>query len=144
MAYHERADLVPGRLTELELAQLTDDTGAASVAVDAVWEDLRVQVDAEIDGYVGTRYTVPLSPVPPLITKISVDLVVYELYARRFPEGVPEGIQRGRDRAEKKLRHMAEGLLTLGVQPALPGNSERAAQLVSHTAVFGRANMVGF
>jgi phage gp36-like protein len=34
---------------------------------------------AEIDTYLGTRYTVPLNPVPPYIRQVCVDIAVYRL-----------------------------------------------------------------
>lgn len=38
--------------------------------------------DAEIDGYLAKRYTVPISPAPRVLNKFSKDIAVYNLFSR--------------------------------------------------------------
>lgn len=54
-------------------ALLSSDAGMlyASAAADA---------DALVDGYIGSRYTLPLAAVPAFIVAIAADLTRYELY----------------------------------------------------------------
>lgn len=147
MAYHELADLVPRRLAETELCQLiSDDPDTVAVAdlTEAemeLYEEFRAEVDAEIDGYLGERYTVPLSTVPTLIRRLSITLTVVRLYERRYPEGVPEGIRRNQEDAQKLLRALADGRPTLGVQPAPSENGERVARIEGPDRVFSRDSL---
>ncbi|MEW6378072.1 MAG: DUF1320 domain-containing protein [bacterium] len=68
---------------------------------------------AEIDSYCAARYTnLPFTGVPVMIRKISVDITLYNLYARR--KGAPD---ERRDRyisALKFLENVARGVVSLG------------------------------
>lgn len=73
------------------LALLPEDTliELSSDAADAIAVDMTVvsaaiaQGDSVIDGYVGVQRQVPLDPVPGLITTISANLAIFNLYRRR-------------------------------------------------------------
>lgn len=41
------------------------------------------RADAEIDAYLGMRYTLPLSPLPDQVKGLSIDMALYHLYSRR-------------------------------------------------------------
>jgi len=110
MSYSAQADLTE-QISEDKLTQLTDDADAGSIDADAVTRAI-ADADAEIDGYCATRYTVPFSPVPVLIRKISVDIAIYNLYARRT--SVPEDRQKRYTDAIRFLKDVAKGIATLG------------------------------
>lgn len=99
------------QISEDKLIQLTDDGDTGTVDAAAVTRAI-ADADAEIDGYCGTRYAVPFSPVPVLIRKISVDIGIYNLYARR--KGVPEDRQKRYADAVRFLKDVAKGVATLG------------------------------
>lgn len=47
--------------------------------------------DSEIDGYLRSRYSLPIpaDKIPKLLTNISTDISVYNLYKRRFKTEIP-------------------------------------------------------
>lgn len=107
MAYTTRSDLVH-HFGEREIADLLDrdnngveDTGVLNhVIADSA---------AIIDGYLASRYSVPLDPVPQLIESICCDIVRYKLWDDRAPEEVRK---RYEDRI-KQLRDLANGVMSL-------------------------------
>lgn len=69
--------------------------------------------DAEIDSYLGTVFSdVPLSEIPNVIRKTSVDITVYNLYSRRL--SIPEQIESRYQNAIKFLERVLEGKISLG------------------------------
>ena len=111
-------------LPEEIIIQLTDDenlkpavidpANAAHAAIIGRIDEAIEAADAEIDGYCAVNYTVPFSTVPRLVTGLSVELAIYYLYARRT---IPEDFQKRYDRAVSRLKDIAKGLMTLGVDP---------------------------
>lgn len=113
MAYSTLADL-KNQIDEEILMQLTDDEGIGIVNEDRATRGIS-DADEEIDGYVGIRYEVPLSTVPAIIRKLSVDIAIYNLYCRRG-DVVPE-VRANRYKAGIKfLEQIAKGQLSLGAQ----------------------------
>ncbi len=112
MAYCILAD-IKEQLAEEELVQLTDDVGAEVVDTVVIARAV-ADADAEIDSYCGGRYSVPFSPVPVMIRKISVDLAIYNLSARRTYLKMPEDRQKRYENAVKFLRDVSKGLISLG------------------------------
>lgn len=137
MAYTVKTDILE-QISEAELIQLTDDVGAGSVD-DAVVTRAIADADAEIDSYCGSRYTVPLSPVPARVRQLSVDIAVYHLYARRAGTLPEERKTRYQD-AVRFLRDVASGKASiLGVDaPAEVTDSGPRATTVKSDRVFSR------
>lgn len=80
MAYSTENDLL-SMIPVKELAELTTDSGDtpdSQVVADAI-----SRADAEIDSYVGIRYTLPLTVVPDQLKGLSIDMALYHLYSRR-------------------------------------------------------------
>lgn len=114
--YCTLADL-QGRIPEIRLIELTDTTSPNPTgAVQEAVVDLAIQdADAEIDSYLGQLYTLPLSVVPKVINKISIDLAVYALYLGRV-ESMPDGIEGRRKSALAMLQMICDGKLSLGLE----------------------------
>ncbi|MBU1565579.1 MAG: DUF1320 domain-containing protein [Proteobacteria bacterium] len=75
-------------LPEAGLIKLSNDQAGAT-AVDMTTISAAIaQADQVIDGYAGVQRQVPLDPVPGLITTISANLAIFNLYRRR--NQVPE------------------------------------------------------
>lgn len=144
MGYHELAELTPALVDEATLVQLTNDAVDGTDVVPAVWEYARERADALIDGYLGTRYQLPLASVPVIVRELSLSLTVYHLYARRFAGEMPTRVTEDKRAAEKTLKLLADGTVTLGVQPVMANNTERTARVSPHTKVFGRDKLTGF
>lgn len=101
--------------------------------------------DAEIDGYLAKRYSVPLSPVPAVIQKFAKDMAVYNLVSR---QGVDESDREKTylnryNAAIKFLMAVAEGKIEIGT-----GSPKEAAltgfQVKSAPRVFSRDSLKGW
>jgi len=110
MAYSAKADILE-QLDEDILIQLTDDVDAGVVDEDAVTRAI-ADADSEIDSYCGAHYEVPFSDVPAMVRKLSVDISIYNIYARR--KGAPEDRKQRYDSAIRFLRDVAGGKASLG------------------------------
>jgi phage gp36-like protein len=153
MAYCTLDDITKA-LEEATVIQLTDDETLKPPAIDpgnpdhsaiiARIGEAIARADAEIDGYCAVKYSVPLSPVPAVVNKLSVELAVYYLYSRR---SIPEKIEKRYDKAVARLKDIARGLLSLGVTPepapSAAADSAEANKTVSDR-VFTRRSLKGF
>jgi phage gp36-like protein len=80
MAYCTQNDLLT-MIPVKELAELTaesGDTPDSQVVAEAIQ-----RAAAEIDSYLGMRYTLPLNPVPDQVMGLAMDMALYHLYSRR-------------------------------------------------------------
>lgn len=110
MSYADVHDIT-NQLDDVILVQLTDDKGTGYYDEDVVARAIE-DADSEIDGYVGSRYPVPMSPVPPVLRKLSADIAIYNLYSRR--QGAPEHRDRRYQDAVRFLESVAKGDVSLG------------------------------
>ena len=143
MSYITQTDFVPGQMTEDRLVQLTDDD-KDSVADAGVVAKAIQDAEAEINGYVATRYAVPIAaPVPDLVRKLDIDITIYNVWRRR--EKVPELVRTAYEDAVKKLEGIAKGTITLGVDPA-PAESTKssAGETMGDERVFTRDKLGSF
>lgn len=134
--YSTIADLLKV-LPEDEVLQLADDAGAGTVddpTVTAVLMDAISQADSEIDTYVGTVRTVPLSPVPAVIANLSTKLAVHNLYLRRQGVAEPDAWQRETVRCQRLLDSIAGGKTALGASEGATADPDTAEALVSAPA----------
>ena len=111
MSYATVADIKKW-LDDDELIQLTDD-GDLGVIDYAVIETAISYADTVIDGYVGTRYSLPLTPSPAILASFGADIAICALYDRR-PTGRPEQWQERCKNADKFLNMIATGKISLG------------------------------
>lgn len=70
--------------------------------------------DAEsfVDAYIGTKYTVPVSPVPSLITQITSDLALFNMLTEKQVQ-VPDFMQARYDRQINVLEMLRDGKMVL-------------------------------
>lgn len=141
MAYCTQDDierLIPSE----DLAVLTSEGGGPDEAVVA---DCIAKADAEIDGYLGIRYQVPLSPVPDLIKAISVDLAIYNLHKRRPLLPTPETCRQSYVDRISFLKSVVAGNATVGASAAEPpAVSQDVVEIGSGDRVFSRDSLKGF
>lgn len=117
MAYSTLDD-IKAVVAEADIAQLTDDTGGTTIDTAKVTRAIE-DADLLIDSFLRFQYTVPLSPVPALVRKLSVDIAVFNLFSRRrvVTDEIPEGvILRYRD-ALRMLERLQTGRASLGIEP---------------------------
>ena len=142
MAYIVQSDLL-AQVSNAQLIQLTDDAKTGSVDADKVTKAIS-DAEAEIDGYVATKHSVPIaSPIPALVKKLAIDIAVYNLYRRR--QRAPEDVRTAYEDAVKKLEGIAKGLITLGVDPP-PAESSKATagEIIGPARVFDRDKLGSF
>ena len=118
-----------------ELIQRSDKylpyTGAV---VTSVIDRAVADADAEIDGFVGSRYTLPLpEPVPPGLVPIACDIARYRLY----DDAVPVIVRQRYEDAIARLRDIAAGRLSLGIDPAPAASSQGSVAVRAPARIFG-------
>jgi len=94
---------------------------------------------AVIDGYLASRYPLPLASVPAVIKAVARDLVRYALDIE--PDDI---VQRRRDEAIKYLVAIQRGEMTLGLPVADEPDSLDTAEMQNDGHVFSRKNSTEF
>ena len=143
MAY-STIDDIKNQLDEVRLIQLTDDENTGAVVEERVTRAI-ADADEEIDGYVGARHAVPLATVPSIIRKLSVDIAINNLYARR--EKSSEIRETRYKNAIRFLKQVALGKISLGADdPEGSPPTSDAPELSSDNParIFDRASMKDF
>jgi phage gp36-like protein len=138
--YCTKADILK-QVAETVLIQLTDDANVGAVD-DAIVEQEIENAAGEINGYCAERYPVPLSPVPPIIRKFSVDIAIYNLFARR--KGASDDRKARYDNAIRFLRNVSSGRVSLGASAPEPVTTTDSVAMESGTRIFTRDKMSGF
>lgn len=118
MAYISKEDLKT-RLSEDYLLQIADDDGDG-VPDDQLINDAIDQAQSEVDAYLGTRYEVPLSDPPQVVKKLTADLTIYYLHARK--DNLPDTVQKLYEGAVKLLSLIAQGKVTVGLDAQPEGS----------------------
>jgi len=155
MAY-STIDDIRKQLPEATIIQLTDDEKLNPATIDPEDEDCvkiisRIDeavaaADGTIDAYCQSRYVIPLSPVPPKIRQISVDIAVYNLYSRKTLS-MPEIRTERNKESLRFLEKVADGKIRLGASSPLPADSESSGSAASFGAndrIFTTTKMKGF
>lgn len=141
MPYADLQSLID-RHGEQLLIQLTDRALVPTGEIDtAVTERARIDAEAMVDGYIGTKYTLPLAEVPPLIADITRRIWLYNLH----PHTPSDKVQADYDLALKQLREISLGTLTIpaaGLEPAVADGM--GAQFTDRERDFSPETMKGF
>lgn len=112
MTYATQQDLID-RFGSQELLELSDRSRSGAIDGAVVARALG-DAEAEINGYLSAKFTLPLDPVPDTIARIASDIARYYLYDDRATEVV-------RDRynnAIKFLKGVVAGDISIGVDAA--------------------------
>jgi phage gp36-like protein len=102
------------RFGERDLVQLTTrpSSGPAPTGIDTDRLDSVLKDAADlIDGYLGKRYPLPLSPVPSMVVRWSCDLARWFLQ----PGAPPEMVKTNYERTLEELKAAAAGDISLGL-----------------------------
>lgn len=108
-------DDIKNIVPEADLVDLTDDSDTGSInenVVNSAIED----ADSLINGYLRSRYTLPLDEVPNILKSISVELTRYNLYQRRAGANMPESLEKNYANRIKILKDIQAGSFSLGVE----------------------------
>jgi phage gp36-like protein len=137
-AYCAKADLVE-RFGSVELAQLTDETAAASPDDGEITKACD-EASSLIDAYLSARYTVPLSPVPTMVRMWACAIARKLLWKDRAqPESA---VAVAFNQTMGQIRDVAKGVAGLpdagGAKPAAVGGIAYATP----TAVFDTSGLL--
>ncbi len=138
--YCSQDDLLE-RISEQELVNLTDDDDAGVVDESKLTRAI-ADADAEIDGYVGKRHPVPLSPVPTLIRKVSVETTIYHLYSIRM--GAPPDWKERYDNNVRILKAISSGAISLGADDPDGAPANEPPEVEANDRVFSRDTLKDF
>ncbi len=139
MAYASLADL-QSRFSESELIDLSDREQTGAINLDVIDQAL-ADASAEIDGYLGGRYSLPLPSVPDVLTRLCCDIARYLLYSER----APEQLQKRYDNAVGFLKALSKGDISLGLPDSQqPDPSANTAQITSAGTMFNREDSSGW
>lgn len=138
-----------GHLVEAELLELTlldgdrsawpaDETAAADRARGRI-ETAVAEADALIDGYLGKRYTLPLSSPPGILATWARAIARYKLHGERVSDEKRDPVARDYRDALRFLAQVAEGKFSLGLEdPVAQGPVMGEVRIESGAKVFGR------
>jgi phage gp36-like protein len=135
MAYCNRED-IETRLGGDDLNALADHDGDG-IADSTVVDQAIASAQAVIDSYLGTKFSVPVAPVPDVLKTRAVNLAVYFLKLGR--DSVSEDVRRQYENDVTWLREVVAGAVTLGVEPT-PAESSGSPSVRYDTQprIFGR------
>ena len=140
MAYSTKADIL-AMIDEAEVIQATDDTGAGVVDDERVTAAIEA-ADSEIDGYLGGRYTLPLSTVPAVLKTFSVDMAIYHMLSRRL--GAPEHRKDRYKNAVAFFKSVAKGEVKLGADDPDGTGTSDTPEFDGPDRIFSRNSLSGF
>jgi phage gp36-like protein len=123
-----------------ELIQLTDQNGVG-VIDNTVVDAALLDASNLIDGYIAGRYTLPLSHIPAVLTKICADIARYNLY----DNAVSDVVEKNYKAALDFLMNVGKGTLKLGLSvDNQVAKSDESIEMQSTAKVFGRDVSKGF
>ena len=141
-AYATKAMMIE-RFGEEELISLTDRDGDTGAIVDSVLDAALADAAADIDGYLGGRYPLPLSSVPTMLHRHGCDLARYYLYDNRLDDDHPAA--RRYVASIRLLEQVAKGTVQLGLdKEGETVETHDQAEMESQPTVFGRDQSKGF
>ncbi len=139
MSYATQQDMVE-RFGAQELAQLSDRINGEQIDVTIV-ERALTDAAAEIDAYLGARYSLPLDSLPAVLVRLNADMARYHLYDDKAPEAVRTRHQDALD----LLKRIANGTVQLPAATLLtPANGGNAVALKSQERQFDAAALQGY
>lgn len=113
--YIQAADLAEV-LSERQLIELSQDSSRATESNPDVLAKACQYASETVDGYLRSRYELPLTQLPTLVRNICLQLARFWLYSRR-PEGkgFPENVKDTYKQAIADLERIQQGKLHLGL-----------------------------
>lgn len=138
--YIVKADILE-QIPVSDLIELTDDDNTGSVD-DSIVNGAIDNSEGEVDGYLASRYSTPVTPVPNIIKAFTVDVAIHRLYGRR--QGATEDVEKRYKNAIQFLKNVSKGVVTLGVASPAPENSGSDVDFKSDDRIFNRESMDGF
>lgn len=130
-------------IPETVIIQLTDDENV-SVVNQARVDEAISKADALIDSKCKARYAVPFDPVPDIISNLSADMAIYNLYARKVEE-IPKTRDDINTAAIKQLNDIRDGKDSIGeINADAPESSGVQTNVTSDDRIFTKDTLSGF
>ena len=139
MPYCVKQDLID-RFGEDELISLTDRNNTGAID-ESVLNQAINDACAEMDGYIASRYALPLINVPQTLKPLACNMARFNLY----DEQASEQVTKRYDGALKFLQSVSKGEISLGVSDTgAKAQSTDFADIQSAGSVFARDKSSGF
>jgi phage gp36-like protein len=151
MSYASATDMIT-RYPNRDLVQLTNEDPAQTTVNTAALDQALTDASAEIDGYLQSRFTLPLTDPPAVLPRLACDIAMYRMQSLRPLHDVADARKRYEDAVELLVR-VARGQVTLGLAadnttPAAAGSAVTQAGGDSSgalpTRVFDRGSLKGY
>ncbi|WP_336033386.1 DUF1320 domain-containing protein [Acinetobacter bereziniae] len=127
-------ETMKAKFGEQELIQLTDNEEPYQYVINLPKLNSAIdEANSEVDAYVGSRYPLPLHPIPPFLANIACNLARYYAVTGDLAENDP--IKMRFESSIKTLTKISEGKLTLGGSPA---GESKPIQSASNNVVFAK------
>lgn len=144
MSYATPQDII-NRYPNRDLVQLTNEDPTVTTINVVILQQALDDASAEIDGYLGGRFTLPLSDPPAVLNRLCADVAMYRLQSLRPLHDLADA-RRRYDDAAAMLTKVSSGEMTLGIgvdghETAIAQGAEQAEGPVR---VFNRGSMKGF
>lgn len=118
------------------LIRIADRDGDDIADADAI-ERVGIDVDAEIDVYLATRYVLPLASVPAVLQALAVDMMIYRLASTA--DVATEELRKRYENATRLLDKISKGQVSLGLPTAsTPPSSNGVVFVQGRQRRFGR------
>jgi phage gp36-like protein len=134
MAYAAQSDLIPLRMSQKDLTELTVDVPSGVIATDSavtasVVTSALEEASGRVDGYCRGRYVTPLQQSD-IVKGLTLDICVYLLFSRRRETKMSETVETRYKEAMAFLRDISENKASLD-QPvnATPQSSKAGPQI---------------
>lgn len=140
MTYATQADLVDRFGTE-ELIQRTNRTDGLTIDTVVLGRALG-DADAEIDGYLATRYSLPLASIPPVLVRLAADIARYRL----SDKGISDTVRQRYEDSVSLLKRISSGDVQLAgaAVVAADGGSGNAVAVRTPERMFGPEQLQGY
>lgn len=139
-----RAMIKDDALNALIGNEYIDDPAEREAKIQPIIAQAMVDADGEIDGYLAKRYPVPLTQIPQMITKLSKDIAVYNIFSRvGIDESGPDKNYLNRYQAAIKfLQLVSTGQVEIGISTTQAAATTGFAAHSSHR-LFSRDSLKG-
>jgi len=139
VTYATLDDLI-ARAGEDEIRQIADRDRDGVIDPDVIARALE-HADNLVNGYVGAKYALPLSPVPDLVRTWSIDIARHRLHY----QGPPDYVVKDYEKALASLERVAKGLISLPVAGVdTPASSSGTVMFSAPPEVFDARGLRGW
>lgn len=108
------ADDMTARYPNRDLVQLSNEDPTQTTVNTAVLQQALGDASAEIDGYLESRFALPLADPPAVLARLACDIAMYRLQSLRPLHDLADARKRYEDAVELLVR-VARGEVTLGL-----------------------------